>query len=218
MWTNVCFWAQEKKREENLRRREEEQKQRELEQKRKREEDRKKKQQQQPTQPSQYAKQGQIKRPGFNVQHVKVNFGDDEPSTKKSAEKSKARLIEEERQKAEEKLQRRLERKRLALENSKKEAATATRAATEDTDSSPPSSASPPLSASPPPSASPPTSAAPTSEGKTFAGYTNLRGEILTITVTKVCKKLGIAIDGGANTKQKAVIIREISVSQLSVH
>ena len=213
MWTNVCcFWAQEKKREENLRRREEEQKQRELEQKRRREEDRKKKQQQQPTQLSQYAKQEQIKRPGFNVQHVKVNFGDDEPSTKKSAEKSKARLIEEERQKAEEKLQRRLERKRLALENSKKEAATATRAATEDTDSSPPSSASPP------PSASPPTSASPTSEGKTFAGYTNLHGEILTITVTKVCKKLGIAIDGGANTKQKAVIIREISVSQLSVH
>lgn len=212
MWTNVCFWAQEKKREENLRRREEEQKQRELEQKRRREEDQKKKQQQQPTQLSQYAKQGQIKRPGFNVQHVKVNFGDDEPSTKKSAEKSKARLIEEERQKAEEKLQRRLERKRLALENSKKEAATATRAATEDTDSSPPSSASPP------PSASPPTSASPTSEGKTFAGYTNLHGEILTITVTKVCKKLGIAIDGGANTKQKAVIIREISVSQLSVH
>ena len=157
---------------------------------------------------AQYAKQqGPARRPGFNVQHVKVNFGDDESSAKKSAEKSKSQLIEEERRKAEEKLQRRLERKRLALENSKKEAATATRAATEDTDPSPPSSASPPLSASPPPSAGP------TSEGKTFAGYTNLHGEILTITVTKVCKKLGIAIDGGANTKQKAVIIREISVS-----
>ena len=35
----------------------------------------------------------------------------------------------------------------------------------------------------------------------------------MSVTVTKVCKKLGIAIDGGANTKQKAVIIREISVS-----
>lgn len=50
-------------------------------------------------------------------------------------------------------------------------------------------------------------------EGRSFAGYTGLQGEILTVTVSKICKKLGIAIDGGANTKQKAVIIREISVS-----
>ena len=49
--------------------------------------------------------------------------------------------------------------------------------------------------------------------GQSFAGYTDLEGDIVTVTVTKVCKKLGIAIDGGANTKQKAVIIREISVS-----
>jgi hypothetical protein len=48
-------------------------------------------------------------------------------------------------------------------------------------------------------------------EGKSFAGYADLHGEIVRVTVTKVCKKLGIAIDGGANTKQKAVIIREIS-------
>ena len=50
--------------------------------------------------------------------------------------------------------------------------------------------------------------------GKSFAGFTDLHGEILTIPVTKVNKKLGIAIDGGANTKQKAVIIREISVGE----
>lgn len=49
--------------------------------------------------------------------------------------------------------------------------------------------------------------------GQSFGGYTNLVGDIVTVTVTKVCRKLGIAIDGGANTKQKAVIIREISVS-----
>ena len=50
------------------------------------------------------------------------------------------------------------------------------------------------------------------SEGLSHGGYTDLHGEILTVTVSKVCKKLGIAIDGGANTKQKAVIVREISV------
>ena len=49
--------------------------------------------------------------------------------------------------------------------------------------------------------------------GKSFGGYTGLIGDIVTVNVSKVCKKLGIAIDGGANTKQKAVIIREISVS-----
>ena len=46
-----------------------------------------------------------------------------------------------------------------------------------------------------------------------YAGYDNLRGELKHVLVTKVVRKLGIAIDGGANTKQKAVIIREISVS-----
>ena len=50
------------------------------------------------------------------------------------------------------------------------------------------------------------------SEGLSHGGYTDLHGEILNVTVSKVCKKLGIAIDGGANTKQKAVIVREISV------
>lgn len=44
------------------------------------------------------------------------------------------------------------------------------------------------------------------------AGYDDLRGELKHVLVTKVVRKLGIAIDGGANTKQKAVIIREISV------
>ena len=48
---------------------------------------------------------------------------------------------------------------------------------------------------------------------KSYAGFTDLHGDIMTIEVTKVVKKLGIAIDGGANTKQKAVLIREISVS-----
>ena len=56
-------------------------------------------------------------------------------------------------------------------------------------------------------------SAAKSGGGKSFGGYTDLEGDIVVVTVTKVCKKLGIAIDGGANTKQKAVIIREISVS-----
>ena len=46
-----------------------------------------------------------------------------------------------------------------------------------------------------------------------YAGYNDLRGELRHILITKVVRKLGIAIDGGANTKQKAVIIREISVS-----
>ena len=52
-------------------------------------------------------------------------------------------------------------------------------------------------------------------EGPSFsyAGYDNLRGELKHVQVTKVVRKLGITIDGGANTKQKAVIIREISVS-----
>lgn len=49
--------------------------------------------------------------------------------------------------------------------------------------------------------------------GNSFGGYSNLLGEILTIPVTKVNKKLGMAIDGGANTKQQAVTIRQITVS-----
>ena len=51
-----------------------------------------------------------------------------------------------------------------------------------------------------------------------YAGYSNLRGELKHVLVTKVVRKLGIAIDGGANTKQKAVIIREISVSTIKLY
>jgi hypothetical protein len=47
--------------------------------------------------------------------------------------------------------------------------------------------------------------------GLLFGGYSNLHGEILTIPVTKVNKKLGMAIDGGANTKQQAITIRQIT-------
>lgn len=194
--------TQEKKREENLRKREEERKQRELEQKKKWEQDRRRKQQGVPQlrQGAQHAKQeGDERRPGFNVQRVKVNFGDQEPPAKKPAEKSRAQLIEEERQRAEEKLQRRLEKKRLAQLNANKETTTVATLAMEDK------------------SSSPPLAAGAVSQGKDFGDYTNLHGEILTIRVTKICKRLGIAIDGGANTKQKAVIIREISVSQLHI-
>ena len=49
-------------------------------------------------------------------------------------------------------------------------------------------------------------------KGVSFGGFTNLHGEILTIPVTKVNKKLGMAIDGGANTKQVAITIRQITV------
>lgn len=104
-----------------------------------------------------------------NSQRIKVNFGEEESGSlkKRRIKKAKAESIENERRKAEEKLQRRLKR---AQEKRK-------------------------------------------SEPKSIAGFTDLEGDILHIKVTKVVKKLGIAIDGGANTKQKAVIIREISVS-----
>lgn len=105
----------------------------------------------------------------INSHKVKVNFGEEESGSlkKKRVKKAKAESIENERRKAEEKLQRRLKR---AQEKKK-------------------------------------------SELKSYGGYTDLEGDVLHINVTKVVKKLGIAIDGGANTKQKAVIIREISVS-----
>lgn len=93
--------------------------------------------------------------------------------------KSKAAAIEDERDKAEQMLEKKL--------REKKEAAAA-KAAEED-------AAGPSFS---------------------YAGYDNLRGELKHVLITKVVRKLGIAIDGGANTKQKAVIIREISVSQSS--
>lgn len=51
-------------------------------------------------------------------------------------------------------------------------------------------------------------------EGRfSFAGYTNLKGELKKVTVSKVNRKLGIAVDGGSNTRQKAVIVRQIVVS-----
>ena len=53
-------------------------------------------------------------------------------------------------------------------------------------------------------------------EGTSYAGYTGLKGRILTVNVTKVTRKLGIAVDGGSNTKQKAVIIRQITVHKTS--
>ena len=100
------------------------------------------------------------------VAKVKVNFNDEETGSmkKRKAKKAKADSIENERRKAEEKLQRRIQK-------------------------------------------------AQEKKPKSYGGFTDLEGEILHINVTKIVKKLGIAIDGGANTKQKAVIIREISVS-----
>ncbi len=91
-------------------------------------------------------------------------------------------MIEEERYRAEEKLQKRL-KKAQEKKQAEEEAA-----------------------------------AAATGEGQSFGGYENLYGHIFNVTITKICKKLGIAIDGGANTKQKAVIIREISVSAWPVY
>ena len=55
-----------------------------------------------------------------------------------------------------------------------------------------------------------------TAEGLSFGGYTGLKGSIVTVTVTKVSRKLGIAVEGGATTKnQKGVVIRQITVSEL---
>ena len=106
-----------------------------------------------------------------SVNLQKVNFGDDESEslkTKRKAKKIKEDSVEDERRKAEEKLQRRLKQ---SQEKNKP-------------------------------------------GGISYGGFTDLEGSILHINVTKVVKKLGIAIDGGANTKQKAVLIREISVSK----
>ena len=55
-------------------------------------------------------------------------------------------------------------------------------------------------------------------EGRfSFAGYTNLKGIMTKVTVKKVNKKLGIAVDGGSNTKQKAVIVRQIVVCSQNI-
>lgn len=118
-------------------------------------------------------------------------------STRQNAptqQKTKQQIVEEERRKAEEKLQKRIKR---AQEKKAAEQAAATAAAATIT-----------------PPSSPPEDE---EEGLSYGGYENLHGKILNITVTKICKKLGIAIDGGANTKQKAVIMREIAVSD-SIH
>lgn len=47
-------------------------------------------------------------------------------------------------------------------------------------------------------------------KAKSYGGFTNLHGEIVTIEIKKVATRLGIAVDGGANTKQREVKIREI--------
>ena len=50
-------------------------------------------------------------------------------------------------------------------------------------------------------------------DGITYGGYTGLKGKIVKVNITKVNRKLGIAVDGGANTNQKQVVIRQIVVS-----
>ena len=124
------------------------------------------------------------------MKKVKVKFGEEENGGKKK-QKSREQIIEEERQKAEERLKRRLEREKA--KQAQKEANPDDEIAEEKANAGPVGVV--------------------LREGKSFAGYSNLKGQIFRIKITKVCKKLGIAIDGGANTKQKAVIIREISVS-----
>ena len=167
------LFLQERKREENLRRKEEERKLREQEKQRELENQNKKMQEgstvESQENASAYDAETVPQSAVINPQRVKVNFNDEESGSlkKKRAKRAKAESVENERRKAEEKLQRRIKR----AQDKKK------------------------------------------SEPKSYAGFTDLEGEILHINVTKVVKKLGIAIDGGANTKQKAVIIREISVS-----
>lgn len=51
-----------------------------------------------------------------------------------------------------------------------------------------------------------------TRPGKTYAGYTGLFGDIKTILIEKNGMKLGIAVTGGANTKQREVRIKDIVV------
>ena len=52
-----------------------------------------------------------------------------------------------------------------------------------------------------------------TRPGKTYAGYTGLFGDIKTILIEKNGMRLGVAVTGGANTKQREVRIKEIVVS-----
>lgn len=124
-------------------------------------------------------------------QQVKVNFGEGDNSLKrKKAKKMKEKTVEEERLKAEQKLERRLKR---SQEKEKKYG---------ESESHKEEIAKAPFDMK---------------TTKSFGGFTDLLGNIVHVNITKVVKKLGIAIDGGANTKQKAVIIREISVSIHSI-
>lgn len=179
-----CF--QEQKREENLRKREEMRKQKELERKLLSDK---------PQQPSpclmrdpylamEKAKKRQEAECMAAVaisSQVREKFGEGESSQKIK----KAMSIEEERLKAEQKLEQRLKR------SQEKEKKTEPKHLEEEV----------PVEIN---------------ATKSFGGFTELQGNIVHVTVTKVVKKLGIAIDGGANTKQKAVIIREMSVSTLA--
>ena len=46
-----------------------------------------------------------------------------------------------------------------------------------------------------------------------------MKGKIVTVSVTKVSRKLGIAVEGGATTKnQRGVVIRQITVRLQSIH
>lgn len=192
---------QQRKEEEQQRRRAEEE-QRRKQQEREEEEARQRAEEQQRLEVAAELRrqQEEERKAAFNVQHVKVHFGEgekEEPQVVRRP-KSKKGMIEADRQKAEEKLRRRMERekaKRAAAEREKANEEATNREAMEEQDVD---------FAAPPP---------PRQGGKSFGGYDNLFGDIVTVRITKVVKKLGIAIDGGANTKQKAVIIREISVS-----
>lgn len=171
-----------------------------MEEQRKKEEERReaqKKKQEMELQRQQDAK----RKAALNIQHVKVNFGDGEAQHEGTSKpKTRQEYIEVERQKAEEKLKLRMERARKAAEVAKKHNVQLRRPKDEE----------PLLPANFPALA---TDTAQEAEGKSFGGYNDLHGEIRTVTVTKAVRRLGIAIDGGANTRQKAVIIREISVS-----
>ena len=157
---------QQRKREENIRKREENIRKRELERQQKEKRDAELQTTNEENSPNPRISPDTT---AASSQIVKVNFGDDESASlkRRKVKKAKAESIENERLKADQKLQRRLKRAQEKKKN----------------------------------------------EPKSFGDFTDLEGDILYINVTKIVKKLGIAIDGGANTKQKAVIIREISVS-----
>ena len=49
----------------------------------------------------------------------------------------------------------------------------------------------------------------------TFGRFSHLFGDILAIEIRKETKRLGIAIEGGADTKLKKIRVRQITVSDL---